>query len=342
MFGRKDRELEQLRVAVVQLEAYLKKYQEEVDRLKERLEVLEWRLRGLVKVFYPQKYTTGMSAEECIRVLCEELESSRIKSLKRPLFGEERVLGGESSERARVEVRLERLSREELEVLKRVLLGYCNYTTLVRRGGLEGVVERSRIKGVLEKLVSNGWLNILKVKRLRSRSTTEVYFPSPYGLIACEKILGRAWTYAQVEHLKELKEYRGHEELLSEVVERLRHTHKQITTDPRECIVRFEGVSHRADLKVDGVLVEVETLSNTIDDTEEMVKTIVGHQGELYVVVGGEMSRRMMEQRLCMCSWRLGYSIRYRISTVDRLSHLEEMEKYMVIRPEPRGVYRSK
>jgi len=50
----------------------------------------------------------------------------------------------------------------------------------------------------------------------------------------------------------------------------------------------------------------------------------------------------MMEQRLCMCSWRLGYSIRYRISTVDRLSHLEEMEKYMVIRPEPRGVYRSK
>jgi len=154
------------------------------------------------------------------------------------------------------------------------------------------------------------------------------------------KILGKAWTYAQVEHLKELGEYRDHEELLSEVVERLRHTHKQISTDPGECIVRFEGVFHRADLKVDSILVEVETLSNTIDDTERMVKTIIGYQGELYVVVGGEMARRMMEQRLCMCSWMLGHSIRYRVSTVDRLSHLEEMEKYMIIRLEPRGVYR--
>jgi len=177
---------------------------------------------------------------------------------------------------------------------------------------------------------------------LRSRQVFDVYFPSPYGLIACEKLLGASWTFAQANYLKELREYLSDEELIELAKDRLKHSHKKVISvkdDATQCLMRFSGGSHKADLWVDGRFVECESLSNDLDQTLRMTRAFIEVSGEVVVVVASVHAIRMMLQRLCLACWRIGCNLRVRISCIDELSHLEAMRKYLILRPPKTGQF---
>ena len=186
---------------------------------------------------------------------------------------------------------------------------------------------RSRdVRNRLSSLVDAGWLDVLKVKYLRGKRIFDIYFPSPHGLIACEKLLGASWTFAQADYLKKINEFLSDEELIENAKERLKHSHDKVVSvgdDSTSCLIRYSEGSHRADLWVDGKFVECESLSNDLDQTIRMARALHEVQGEVVVVVCSVHALRMMLQRLCLSSWRLGYSLKIRIACLDELSHLE-------------------
>jgi len=330
-----NRRLADLEVYVKQLEEFVDKFRSERDEFAKRLEVVEWRLKGLVKVYFPSRFRADLNLEGCLAILADELErvNEFISKFNKTSIIESRSESeGGVEKRSKVYSRLEILDVKSRGILSKVLLGYCTVNSLAKVLN----VRRVEVKESLSRLVELGWLDVLKVKRLRGKEVFDAYFPSPYGLIACERVLNASWTFAQVNYLKELKEYRSDEDLIEAVKERLKHSHKKVITikdDSKVCLMRFSGGSHKADLNVDGRFVECESLSNDLDQTIRMARALHEVQGEVVVVVCSVHALRMMLQRLCLSSWRLGYSLKIRIACLDELSHLEAMRKYLILRP---------
>ena len=328
----------ELEAYIKQLESFIDKFRSERDELTEKLRVIEWRLKGLIRVYFPSRFKSSLTVDECLTILSEELEHiSELLSKVRSESKAEIIAGNNSlvEERSRVYSRLDRLDDSLRNILYHVLLGYCTVNSLAKYLNLRS----KSVKEKLSSLVDLGWLDVLKVKYLRSKQLFDVYFPSPHGLIACEKLLGASWTFAQADYLKKIGEFLSDEDLIENARERLKHSHDSVVSvrdDSTKCLVRFSEGSHRADLRVDGKFVECESLSNDLDDTIRMVRALSEVQGEIIVVVSSVHAMRMMLQRLCLASWRLGYSLRVRISHINELSHLEAMRKFMVLRPPKR------
>ncbi|RLF22529.1 MAG: hypothetical protein DRN15_08815 [Thermoprotei archaeon] len=339
MFRRKHKVAE-LEAHVKQLSEYVERFRQERDLLAKRLEVIEWRLKALIKVYFPSRFHNGLSAEECITILSKGLQHvaevlAKAKSMPSP-EGSERIES--RGERERVYERLERLDDELKEALKHALLGYCTVNSLAKVLSISS----HKAKVMLSSLVGSGWLDALKVKPLRRGEAFDIYFPSPYGLIACEKLLNASWTFAQAQHLKELKQFISDEELIDMAKERLKHAHEHVVSvkeDPTQCLIRYTEGSHKADLLIDGKYVECESLANDLEQTLRMCRALHEAQGEVIVIVPSTHAIRMMLQRLCLASWRLGYSLKVRIAHVNELSHLDAMRKYIILRP-PKKVQR--
>ena len=331
---RKRRRLSELEAYTKQLREYLDKFREERDSLARRLEMLEWRLKALIKVYFPSRFHNNLKAEDCIAILSEELQHvaealAKAKSMPSPEGSEE---AESRDERERVYGRLERLSDELREALKHALLGYCTINSLAKVFS----IRPHKAKSMLSNLVDSGWLDALKVKPLRRNEAFGIYFPSPYGLIACEKLLNASWTFAQAQHLKELKQFISDEELIDMAKERLKHAHEHVVSvkeDPTQCLIRYTEGSHKADLFIDGRYVECEALTNDLEQTIRMCKALHEAQGEVIIIVPSTHAIRMMLQRLCLASWRLGYSLKVRIAHINELSHLEAMRKFIILRP---------
>jgi len=331
---RKRRRVSELEAYTKQLREYLDKFREERDVLARRLDVIEWRLRALIKVHFPSRYKDGLSAEDCITILSEELNNiaetiSRIKSTC--IEGSRQSVKAEE-QRTIVYAKLERVDEEHKEIFKQVLLGYCTVNSLTKALNIKS----HKIKSMLSELVDKGWLDVLKVRPLRHSEAFDIYFPSPYGLIACEKLLNASWTFAQAQYLKELKKYVSDDELIDMAKERLKHAHKSIVSvkeDPTQCLIRYTDGSHKADLLVDGKYVECESLANDLEQTIRMCKALYEAQGEVIVVVSSLHAIRMMLQRVCLALWRLGISLRVRIAHINELSHLEAIRKFIVLGP---------
>ena len=334
MFRHKHK-IAELEAHVKQLSEYVERFRQERDSLARRLEILEWRLKALIKIYFPSRFHSSLRAEDCVAILSEELQHvvevlTKVKLMPSPepsglaeSIGEERV---------KVYTRLERLSDELKGALKQALLGYCTINSLTKALS----IRPHKVRSVLSSLVDSGWLDALKVKPLRRGEVFDIYFPSPYGLIACEKLLNASWTFAQAQHLKELKQYISDEELIDIAKERLKHAHEHVVSvkdDSTKCLIRCSEGSHRADLLVDGRYVECESLANDLEQTIRMCKALHEAQGEIIVILPSIHAIRMMLQRLCLASWRLGYSLKVRIAHINELSHLEAMRKFIILRP---------
>ena len=74
---RKRRKIFELEAYTRQLKEYLDKFRKERETLARRLDIIEWRLRALIKVHFPSRYKDGLSAEDCITILSEELNNCR-------------------------------------------------------------------------------------------------------------------------------------------------------------------------------------------------------------------------------------------------------------------------
>ena len=331
---RKRRRVSELEAYTRQLREYLDKFREERDVLARRLDIIEWRLRALIKVHFPSRYKDGLSAEDCITILSEELNNiaETISRIKYTCIEGSRQDTKAEEQRTIIYAKLERLDEEHKGIFKQVLLGYCTVNSLAKVLNIKSY----KIKSILSELVDKGWLDVLKVRPLRHSEVFDVYFPSPYGLIACEKLLNASWTFAQAQHLKELKQYISDEDLIDMAKERLRHAHKHILSikdDPAQCLIRYSEGSHKADLLVDGRYVECESLSNDLEQTTRMCKALHEAQDEIIIIVPSLHAIRMMLQRVCLASWRFGYSLRLRIAHINELSRLEAMRRFMILRP---------
>jgi len=199
---RKRHRISELEAYTRQLREYLDKFREEREALARRLDIIEWRLKALIKVHFPSRYRNDLSAEDCIAILSEELnnvaeailrmENTRTGGLRQDIkAGEQRTI---------VYAKLERLGEELKETLKQVLLGYCTINSLAKALN----VRSHEAKSILSDLVNKGWLDVLKVRPLRHSKAFDIYFPSPYSLIACDKstslqmLLGRLCLLAGI------------------------------------------------------------------------------------------------------------------------------------------------
>jgi len=334
--GQKIVELESY---IRQLEEFIDKFRAERNELAKKLKVIERRLKGLIQVYFPSRFKSDLTADECLAILSEELEY--ISELLSKMRNESKArmstsVDGLIEERSKVYFRLDRLDNYLKNILSHVLLGYCTVNSLAKCLNLHS----RDVKSYLSSLVDLGWLDVLKVKYLRRKQLFDIYFPSPHGLIACEKLLNASWTFVQADYLKKIGEYLSNEDLIENAKERLKHSHDHVVSvkdDSTKCLIRFSGGSHKADLWVDGKFVECESLSNDLDNTIRMVRALHEVQGEIIVIVSSVHAMRMMLQRLCLASWRLGFSLRVRISHINELSHLEAMRKFMIIRPPKRA-----
>ena len=72
---------------------------------------------------------------------------------------------------------------------------------------------------------------------MRRDEVFDIYFPSPYGLIACERLLNASWTFAQVQYLKEPKQFISDDDPIDMAKERLKHAHERIISIKDECNV---------------------------------------------------------------------------------------------------------
>ncbi|RLF23125.1 MAG: hypothetical protein DRN15_07255 [Thermoprotei archaeon] len=333
MFKRKHK-IAELEAHVKQLSEYVERFRQERDLLAKRLEMLEWRLKALIKVYFPSRFHSNLKAEDCIAILSEELQHVTEALAKVKIMPSSEGSGRveSRSERDHVYERLERLNDELKEALKHALLGYCTVNSLAKVLS----IRPHRARSLLSSLVDLGWLDALKVKPLRRGEVFDIYFPSPYGLVACDKLLNASWTFAQAQHLKELKQFISDEELIDMAKERLKHAHEHVVSvkdDSTRCLIRYSEGSHKADLLIDGRYVECESLANDLEQTLRMCRALHEAQGEVIVIVPSTHAIRMMLQRLCLASWRLGHSLKVRISHVNELSHLEAMRKFIILRP---------
>ena len=64
----------ELEAYIKQLEEFVNKFRSERNELAEKLRVIEWRLKGLIQVYFPSRFKSNLSADECLAILSEELE----------------------------------------------------------------------------------------------------------------------------------------------------------------------------------------------------------------------------------------------------------------------------
>jgi len=345
IFRRDNKRLEELEALIVQYRELLGKLRNENEYLRNMVDDAEHRLESVLKIFFPELYhlRKPKGLGEMITVLVDGLDDIRrrqsvVKAPARPVEPTEEA--GEAVDAARIRARVRKLSRDCVEVLKHVLMGFCTINSISE----ELKMGRSKAEKMLNGLVRRGFLDVLKVKTPRNKRGYDIFFPSPHGEVASEVLLNKPWSLIHVEVLKEKGLYVDNEKLIREAEIRLKHSgHKVVTEldDPSECTFRYTGGSHRADLAVyiDSikVFIECESMSNPLGQVSRMLDAYYEQFKKIYVVVGSGLAKRMMVQRISYWAWRRrepnGFVFEARVEAINRLTRISNMPKYIVIRP---------
>jgi len=182
------------------------------------------------------------------------------------------------------------------------------------------------VEEVIRELIERGLLRFMTLKTLRASSARTVYFPSPFGLEVCNKVelidgLGvLPWALLQYKYLEARARRRerrlpSHEEMVEVVKEKLVHAGYEVEEGSGPDLIAVRGGEARNELRV-----EVETLSNTLDDLQKKVRGYA-QRGEMPLfVVFDELAEKMMEQRLAYCAWEAKMEhFSFMTSTLDEL-----------------------
>jgi len=291
------------------------------------LEIIHDKLRGVL--------SENIVLRDRIRELESELKAISLTPEPSGREGVKIGLGLESIMKVKREVVLrkwERLSELERSVFHKIIVGYCTEELLL------SIKEKARKRKVIRaksSLIERGFVRALAVNKTSGRfRTIEVYFPSPLGVRVCEivKLGGRVmpWTYLQYEYAKENKLTTDHEKLVSEVIEKLRHSNYEFSLDEYDLLVR--GTNHRADVyvvKPRELYIECETLSNSLEQTFKMLNAYSKSNSELCIVVATEEAKHMMLQRLCFYAWEMKKSISFNLTTAKEIP---QMSSYVILR----------
>ena len=344
IFRRDSKRLEELEALILQYRELLGKLRDENEYLRNMVDDVERRLESVLKIFFPELYhlRRPRSLGEMITVLVDGLDlwRRRVVTSEAPRKSDIREVKEHSIVDAdRIRARIKRLSGDELEVLRHVLMGYCTVNAVHE----ELNISRRKADLILNNLVRQGLLDVLKVKTPRNKKGYDVFFPSPHGEVASEVLLNKPWSLLHAEVLKQNNLYIDNEKLIREAEVRLKHAGYRVVTeldDPSECTFKYSGGSHRADLVVIDdikVFIECESMSNPINQAGKMLDAYYEQFKRIHIIVSSGLARRMMVQRICYWAWRRrepeGFIFEARVEAIDRITRISNMPKYIVIRP---------
>ena len=345
MFKRRSREKE-LESLLVQYKELLGKVVKENRVLKKTVEDAEHRLESLLKIFFPNLYSERKPANilEMISVLADGLNEMRSTTIKD--YAEASTPSGEPVEeidKTKIKRRVQKLSKLEKKVLGWVLKGFYTVNSLSQRFNMS----RREVEKVLDRLHGKGFLDVLRVKS--SSTVFPVFFPSPHGEVACEVLFSKPWSLLHYETLRELGQYLDNRELVKMAGLRLRHAGYKVVTEyenPSECTFKWSKGSHRADLVAYAydksgrevtVYLECDSMSNPLTQVSKMLDAHYEQHKKIYVIVSSTLAKRMMLQRITYWAWRKREEtiLEARIESIDKLSRLSSMTKYIIVRPSP-------
>jgi uncharacterized coiled-coil protein SlyX len=258
------------------------------------------------------------------------------------------------------------------EVFKLKALGYDDLQTArivgarLRFQGYSGEVSVKDVKGVVRELVYEDFLHPAYLKDSRGREVL-IHFPTYYGLEVFERLelvegLGpEPWNLLQYDYLKIRMEKRrrkflDHEEMVQKAkelfsimgcevlegkdVEGLRSSVEWLKRVQPDLLISLRGNSANSEL----VPVEVETLSNSLDDfekklrnykecCEELDKPKPSKPIPLFIVVD-ELAKRMLISRIAYCVDSMSEggreSFKFSIASLEelrKLVRLNELER---------------
>ncbi|MCD6563835.1 MAG: helix-turn-helix domain-containing protein [Thermoproteales archaeon] len=351
LFKHKKKDSHENNPLLVQYIELLDKLRNENTFLKRKIDDAERRLDSILKIFFPNLYSEKKpkSLDEMIELLVDGLDEMRNRDTIN-------IIGQEASEHLqepyeeidhkKIMYRLARLSGKEKKILGLVLEGYCSVNSVSDETGLD----RRTVGRILRELHEKGFIDVLNVRTPSSSKVVSIYFPSPHGEVVCEILYNMPWSLLHANILKDKGMYVDNKSLIETALNRLRHAGYKVISereDPQQTTFRYDSSIHRADLVVyafdkDGnevkIYVECESMSNPIKQFSKMLDAYYHLNRKIYVIVSSSLAKRMMLQRIAYWAWHKrdepeGFVFEVRIESIDRVTRLGYMPRYIIVRP---------